>query len=751
MKMVLTIAKWTALVAAIIAIGVIAFMIGRWTAPEPAYDEMADAEAGEVAGDKEQLYTCPMHPTVRTNDPNELCPICGMELVPMGDDDDEDDGDLPRLRVSQRAAALMNVQTVPARRALAEREVRLYGRIEEDERRVKTITAWAPGRLDQLHVDFTGQRVERDQPMVELYSPKLIAAQEELLQAIQAERELRDSDGLAARSARRSVEAARDRLRLFGVSPVFIDQLETTGEVREHITIPAPLNGIVTRRLVRLGDYVDTGDPLYEVADLSHLWMQLSVFESDLPWLHEGQTATFTTPSVPGRTFEGTVAFIDPMLDDRTRSVRVRIDIPNEDRLLKPGMFAQGVVRASVDREGRAMSSDVDELPMIVPTSAPLITGRRAIVYVQLPAEERPTFEARDVTLGPRAGNKYVILDGLEEGELVVVHGQFRIDSELQIRGRPSMMQPAVEVEPPGPIVPHHHAAHGVRPEDVPDGFAAQLANVLDDYLALSDAMAQDDYETAASIAHDMHERLYDIDADALDERVREAWEMLDRDLHEHLHTMLEAADLDSIRPPLEPLTEFVALMVANFIGDRAGTIYRAHCPMVDDFRGADWLQRETAIANPYFGSMMFRCGEIVGEVQDERHEGMEAERHEEERDEDEALSVDIEFPDEFRDAARAAIDRFDEIAGAIEHEHEDHARDAVRSMQDALFALDFDAIDDAMTQAWLRADVEIMDAARAILEADSLDAMRNHLPYLRESVERARQLLAPNDEGGDS
>lgn len=754
MRTVLTIAKWTALVAVIVAIGVIAFMIGRWTAPESAHDELADAEAGEVADQEPQHYTCPMHPSVRTDDPNDMCPICGMELVPLTDDDDDDDDDLPRLRVSERATALMNIQTVPARRAVAEREVRLYGRIEEDERRVKTITAWAPGRLDQLHVDFTGQRVERDQPMVEFYSPKLIAAQEELLQAIEAERRLHNSDGPAARSARRSVEAARDRLRLFGVSPVFIDQLETSGEVREHITIPAPLDGVVTKRFVRRGDYVNTGDPLYDVVDLSHLWMQLSVFESDLPWLREGQTATFTTPSVPGETFEGTVAFVDPVLDDRTRSVRVRIELPNKDGLLKPGMFASGAVKASVDRSGRAVTDDVDDPPMIIPSSAPLITGRRAIVYVQLPEEERPTFEARDVTLGPRAGEKYVILDGLEEGELIVVHGQFRIDSELQIRGRPSMMQPAQigEEAKTKAWVAEDHPALAIHPEDVPDAFTTQLADVLDDYFALSDAMAQDDYDTAATVAHQMHERLYDIEVDALDGHVREAWELLDRDLHEHLHTMLDAANLDAIRPPLEPLTEFIALMVAHFIGDRGGVIYRAHCPMVDDFRGADWLQRETDIANPYFGSQMFRCGEIVGEV---KYEAGVEDRREETPDHDEHEPpdppADIHFPDDFRNAAIDALDVFDEIAGAIEHGHDDHVRHAARSMQDVLLALDFDALDDAMTETWLRVDIEMMDALLAMIEADSLNAMRRHLPHLRESVERARELINRAAEGGDA
>lgn len=744
--------KLSLFVLLVIVIGGLLFMLGRWSAPKAASDHnQVAAENGdaEPAAEREQIYTCPMHPQVRTTDPNELCPICAMELVPLEDDDDDDDADLPRLRVSERAAALMNVQTVPARRAAAEREVRLFGRIEVDERRQRTITAWASGRLDELFVDFTGQQVEQGEPIVRLYSPQLIAAQEELLQAIEAAERLR---GRNASDDDAGVAAVRDRLRLLGVSPIFIDELETTRQVQDHLTIDSPLAGTVTRRFVSQGDYVDVGDPLFAVADLSHLWVQLSVFESDLLWLHEGQAAQFTTQSLPGRTFEGTVSFIEPILDDRTRSVRVRINLPNEDGRLKPGMFVNGVVRAAVDGEGSSVADaeQVHHQPLIIPASAPLITGRSAVVYIQLRDTERPTFEARDVVLGPRAGDMYVLLEGLEERDLVVVNGQFRIDSELQIRGRPSMMQPAAEEEPPAPIVPHHHAAYDIAPDDISDAFVEQLLIVLDDYLALTDAMAQDDYDKAVSIAHQLHERLYDVDTSELDERARGAWEALDGDLHEHLHAMLDAGDFDSIRPPLEPLTEFVAIMVAHFMGDRAGTVYRAHCPMVDDNRGADWLQRETAIANPYFGSMMFRCGDIVGEVQMEKHEGMEAEEHEKELDVDEELHADIVFPDAFRNTARAALDQSDEIVGAIEHEHDDHARQAVRQMQDALFAMDFDALDDEMMQAWMRADVEIMDALRAMLEADLLDAMHDHVPHLKRSVERARAMIDA-EEGGDT
>jgi Cu(I)/Ag(I) efflux system membrane fusion protein len=424
----------------------LAFVAGWWFGRPTADDHGHDADAAVTPAVAEATattwYTCSMHPQVRTQDPREKCPICAMELIPVPADADDGDADLPVLRVSERSAALMRVQTRPAERRAVTVDVPVFGRVELDERRLRTISAWVGGRIDRLHVDFTGVAVGRGDAMVDLYSPALIAAQEELLQAHRA------ATGSAAGAAdtagglaRATHEAARRRLVQLGLSEAQVDAVEAAGRVEDHATIVSPIAGVVIERLASQGQFVSVGDPIYRVADLSTLWVNLQVFEHDLSWLRVGQPAVFTAEALPGETFEGEVAFIDPILDDRSRTVRVRVDVPNPEGRLRPGMFVRGQLRGEVDADDAGQ-------PLVIPASAALLTGRRAVVYVQDPAADRPTFEGRTVTLGPRAGDWYVVRDGLAEGELVVTQGNFKIDSELQIRGRPSMMQPRPPREP---------------------------------------------------------------------------------------------------------------------------------------------------------------------------------------------------------------------------------------------------------------------------------------------------------------
>jgi Cu(I)/Ag(I) efflux system membrane fusion protein len=394
--------------------------------PRPA----AESETGEfqfAVGDT--VWTCSMHPQVRESGPGQ-CPICGMDLIPLVEEE-EGAATGRQFTISEAGKKLMEIETSEVERRPVAVEVRLPGMVAYDETEVARIAAWVPGRIDRLHIDYTGATVAAGEPMVELYSPQLIAAQEELLQSAAAASNA--PPGPAGESARATLDAVRERLALWGLADAQIDAIEKRGTAEPHVTILAPMGGTVVEKSVTEGTYVSAGTPIYTIADLSNVWVELSAYESDLPWMRVGLPVDFATDALPGTAFHGTISFIDPVLDPGTRTARVRVDAPNEDGRLKPGMFARAIVRSDLG---------VGERPLVVPASAPLLTGKRAVVYVEVPGAETPTYEGREVVLGPRAGDYYVVVSGLKAGDRVVTKGNFKIDSALQIHAQPSMMNP---------------------------------------------------------------------------------------------------------------------------------------------------------------------------------------------------------------------------------------------------------------------------------------------------------------------
>jgi Cu(I)/Ag(I) efflux system membrane fusion protein len=442
-------------------------------------------------------WYCSMHPQI-VRDGAGLCPICEMDLIPMPESMVANAA--PReLAVSEAAAKLIDIQTAPVERRFVEAEVRLVGKVDYDETRVKHITSWVPGRLDRLYVDFTGTSVSEGDHLVYLYSPELISAQAELLQARRAaDKAGDDASEYLARSTTNTLEAAREKLRLLGLKAEQITEIEDSGRPLTHLTIYAPIGGVVIEKMASEGMYVSTGTHIYTVADLSQVWVKLDAYEADLPWLRYGQEVEFTAEAHPGEVFKGRVSFISPTLDPQTRTVKVRVNVSNPEGRLKPQMFVRGKVRSRVAGAGKIMAPDMvgkwicpmhpsvvkaekgacdicemdlvtteslgytaaeapESAPLVIPRSAPLITGERAVVYVRKPDADVPTFEGRQVVLGPRAGDYYLVKSGLEEGQEVVTHGNFKIDSALQIQARPSMMNPQGGAAPPA----HDHGWQG--------------------------------------------------------------------------------------------------------------------------------------------------------------------------------------------------------------------------------------------------------------------------------------------------
>lgn len=455
--------------------------------------KMKAPPAATGQSEQQQWWTCAMHPQIRQPKAGK-CPICFMDLIPVSQESPQ--ATAREISFSNEALKLMEIETTPVERKFVETQIYMVGKVDYDESRVKYITAWVPGRIDRLYVDFTGIQVAKGDHMVYLYSPQLISAQAELLQSAEAQKKLKpDSSEFLVRSNTETLNAAREKLRLLGLTDEQIKQVEKTGQPQDHITIYAPIGGIVIEKNANQGMYVDTGTKIYTIADLSEVWVKLDAYESDLVWLRYGQKVDVVVEAYPGEIFTGTISFISPILDPQTRTIKLRVNVPNPDGKLKPEMFVHAIARSKVAMGGMVMDPDMagkwicpmhpsvvkdstgqcdicgmdlvtteslgyaaakpEEAPLVIPASAPLITGKRAVVYVQLPDSNKPSFEGREVVLGPRAGDYYIVEQGLTEGETVVMKGNFKIDSALQIQAKPSMMNPEGmgKAMPPG----HQH------------------------------------------------------------------------------------------------------------------------------------------------------------------------------------------------------------------------------------------------------------------------------------------------------
>ncbi len=465
--------------AVIIALVAAALIVGYTVRGFRGTADSSVDTAGSEGQAAQKWWTCSMHPQIRQPKPGK-CPICLMDLIPVSSGGSEI-GER-QISFSQEALKLMELETSVVERKFVTAEILMVGKIDYDETRVKHITAWVPGRIDRLYVDFTGTVVNKGDHMVYLYSPELLSAQAELLQAVKAVENFKaGGSGLIRRSILAMLEAARGKLRLLGLAKEQIEQIEKTGEVVDHITIYAPMGGVVIEKHRTEGTYVDTGTRIYMIADLTHLWVKLDAYESDMMWIRYGQEVEFATEAYPGDVFEGRISFIDPVLNAKTRTVKLRVNVDNHDGKLKPEMFVRAVVRTNVAQDGMVMAPEMagkwicpmhpsvvkteagscekcgmdlvtteslgyvkaelpEQAPLVIPASAPLITGKRAVVYIQLPDPNQPAFEGREVVLGPRAGDYYLVEEGLVEGDIVVTKGNFKIDSSLQIQAKPSMM-----------------------------------------------------------------------------------------------------------------------------------------------------------------------------------------------------------------------------------------------------------------------------------------------------------------------
>lgn len=426
--------------------------------------QAAEPAQRDSSAESDRLWTCGMHPHVLEEEPGQ-CPICGMDLVPvvasgsgtvMGRESerevlfyrhpmdpavtspapakDEMGMDYLPVYADETAAVTgavvvidpavvqnMNVQSTPVTRRDLTREIRTVGYLEYDQERMVTVTTKYSGWVEKVYVNHVGEPVRRGQPLFEIYSPELVQTEQELLSAIQYARKFEGADADALRRAQALVDAARSRLSFWDIAPDQIARLEETGEIFRTLKVVAPSSGLVMKRMAGLeGMALSPGMETYHIADLSSLWLSVEVFEGQLAWIGPGSAADVSFTYFPGEAFRGTVRFIEPELSEKTRTLRVKLEVPNPGRRLRAGMFAT-VTFEPVAARG----------VLTVPSLAVLRTGQRDVVVLD---EGGGRFSPRNVTLGHQGARYVEVLEGLAEGDRVVTSAQFLIDSEASLQ-----------------------------------------------------------------------------------------------------------------------------------------------------------------------------------------------------------------------------------------------------------------------------------------------------------------------------
>jgi membrane fusion protein, copper/silver efflux system len=540
-----------------------------------------------------EIWTCSMHPSVRQNEPGK-CPLCGMDLIPLS----TDEGDDPmEVKMSATAMKLANIRTMKIGTDNAVKEVRLNGKVQADERRISSQAAHIPGRIEQLLVNFTGEYVQKGTVIAYVYSPELVTAQQELFEA----NKIKESQPAL-------FLAAREKLKNWKLTDKQIDGILEVGKPMEKFPLLADVSGVVLKRNASVGDYLTRGMPIYEVVDLSKVWVLFDVYESDMPWVKKNSAIEFMVQSLPGEMFKGTISFIDPLINPETRVATARVEMPNTSNKLKPEMFVTGTVTSKLGTTSE----------LILPKSAVMWTGERSVVYLKRTSDSGVAFVMQEVLLGPSLGDGYVIREGLEPGMEVVVNGTFTIDAAAQLAGKPSMMSPEGGTSGGG-----HHHQDGVPTSTqsnekevgmISEQFKNQLAALLDPYIKLKNALVATDSKTAANEAKALSTAFGKINMTLLKPVAHDVWMPLHADLKKSIENVIKSQDVEEQRKSFSIITNtyFKAINTFKLSGLDA---YYQFCPMAFNDKGGFWISKSDEIENPYFGSKMMRCGEVVQEI----------------------------------------------------------------------------------------------------------------------------------------
>ena len=531
----------------------------------------------EVAHDhttveKGKMWTCSMHPQIMQPEPGD-CPICGMDLIPA--EAGAEGLAANQFKLTKNALALANVQTTVIGNAIsADNTITLSGKIAENEKSNAVQVSYFAGRIERLNVNFTGEEIRKGQLLATVYSPELVKAQQELLTAASVKE---NQPAL--------YKAVRNKLKLWKLSENQINQIEKTGKVKENFPVYATVSGTVSEKLVEQGDYVSQGQVLLKIANLNSVWANFDVYENQISNFKVGQNISITTNAYPNKVFNAKVSFIDPIMNPETRTITMRAVLNNNKGKFKPAMFVTGKVEATGKQTEQQLS---------IPVTAVLWTGKRSVVYIK-PDASKPVFEMREVVLGRRAGESYLVEKGLKSGEEIVTNGVFTIDASAQLQGKKSMM---------------NHTKEIMESFSTSKKFKEQLQKAYEAYIVLKDALVKTDANAAKISAGNLQKALTSVDMKLLtNEEAHKQWMQLVSALKSSNAEITKTTDVAIQRKYFKVLSEHFIMTVQSF--GISEVTYKQYCPMADSDKGAYWLSKEKQVLNPYFGEGMLKCGEV--------------------------------------------------------------------------------------------------------------------------------------------
>jgi len=538
--------------------------------------EEKTAEHEHEQGETETMWTCSMHPQIMQPEPGD-CPICGMDLIPA--DASAEGLGADQFSMTENAMKLANIQTtVVGESSGIDGEITLSGKIEVNDDNNAAMPAHFDGRVEKLYVNTVGDKVKMGQTIASVYSPELVAAQQELLTAAKLKN-----------SQPQLYNAVRNKFKNWKISESMLDEIESSGNVRTSWPIHSHITGTVTEIMVEEGAHIMDGMPIFKVSNLNSVWAVLDAYESQISNLKEGQNLDISVNAIPNENFSGKISFIDPILNSDSRTVEVRVVLNNRNNQLKPGMFVQAAVESS-------SKSNMKNLE--VPKSAIMWTGERSLVYVKTSAAE-PVFEMREVKLGNSSGETYQVLEGLSSGEEIVTNGTFTVDAAAQLQGKSSMMNKKVET----------NSEMGMEMK-LSEEFQAEFNEILNSYIELKDALVASNADKTSAIASELLKKTKKMNVESSSEMLSEHVEKI----REMLEAILGNNELENQREHFRILSQQM-IMIAQNLQNLDKEIYIQHCPMANSNKGADWLSLSKNIENPYYGEAMLSCGEVVSKI----------------------------------------------------------------------------------------------------------------------------------------